>query len=47
MDYVSILLKQGFPEDQALEANDLWRRMGLTRILLGTRFYHLREWEVS
>jgi hypothetical protein len=47
LDYVTILLKQGVPEDQVLAANNLWRRMGLTHILLGARTYQLREVETS
>ena len=47
LDYVTILLKQGVPEDQVLAANNLWRRMGLTHILLGPRTYQLRVLEPS
>ena len=47
LDYVTILLKQGIPEEQVLAANNLWRRMGLTYILLGPRTYQLREVETS
>jgi hypothetical protein len=45
VDYVSIMLKQGIPEEQVLEVNNLWLRCGLTRILLGRRFYYLRVLE--
>lgn len=47
LDYVTILLKQGVPEDQVLAANNLWRRMGLTHVLLGPRTYQLRVLEPS
>ena len=47
LDYVTILLKQGVPEDQVLAANNLWRRVGLTHILLGARTYQLRILEPS
>ena len=47
LDYVTILLKQGIPEEQVLAANNLWRRMGLTHILLGPRTYQLRVLEPS
>lgn len=44
-DYVTALLKQGIPDDQVMASNNLWLRCGLTRILLGARYYTLREME--
>ena len=45
MDYVTALLKQGIPEDDVLMVNNLWLRVGLTRVLLGRRYYALRVME--
>ena len=42
MDYVTALLKQGIPDEQVMAANNLWLRLGLKFIVLGTRQYKLR-----
>ena len=45
MDYVTALLKQGFPPEHVKDANNLWRACGLTRIRFGARYYTLRVME--
>jgi len=45
MDYVTALLKQGIPQDQAMAANAFWLRLGLKQILLGRKRYALRVLE--
>lgn len=44
-DFVTILLKMDLPEEHVMTVNNLWLRVGLTRVLLGGRYYRLRELE--
>lgn len=45
MDYVMALLKQGFDNEHVAAMNNLWLRMGMTSVRLGTRYYALRVLE--
>ena len=45
ISYIVALCKQGIPAEDAMLANNLWLRCGLTRVLLGTRYYDLQVLE--
>ena len=42
LDFLTALCKQGIPIEEALVTNNLWLRCGLTKILLGPKYYALR-----
>lgn len=46
-DFMTIMLKMGLNDDDVLIANNLWLRVGLTHVLLGNKYYRLRELEPS
>jgi len=40
-----MLLKAGLPPDIAEYTNNFWVRLGMTRILVGPKYYTLRTFE--
>jgi len=45
MDYMTILMKQGYSAELALVSNNLWRACGLRHITIMGRQFQLREVE--
>jgi len=45
LDYLTMLLKAGLPPDIAEYTNNFWVRLGMTRILVGPKYYTLRTFE--
>jgi hypothetical protein len=45
ISYIVALCKQGVPPEQAFASNNLWLSCGMTRVLLGNRYYDLQVLE--
>ena len=45
MDYMTVLLKQGFDDEHALAMNRIWLVCGMTHIRMGRYDFPLRELE--